>query len=237
MTLTRSVTKQIEFTEVMKQFKKYVSKSDTRPVLKYVYFDSSDYLVATDSHKLLRVHSDYISNIPEGVEIGSLINPKTLEVKSEEFEFKYPATNRLIPDYTNIDIELNRDNIKELQGGLKQLRPIYKEIKNKVVKMEIGSDKTILSSEYKKMIIFSDKTKNKVETIREQVTINNFYSDSEDFTIYFNGDYLNNALITVKKLDKLTVDKTIIGFIGGLRPFVIRQKGVFDILLMPVRVF
>lgn len=234
MTLTRSVTKQIEFTEVMKQFKKYVSKSDTRPVLKYVYFDPSGYFVATDTHKLLRVHSDYISNIPEGVEIGSLINPETLEVNNQ---LRFPATNRLIPDYTNIDIELNRDNIKELQDGLKQLRPIYKKFENKVVKMEIGSDKTILSSEYERMIIFSDKTKNKVETIREQVTINNFYSDSEDFTIYFNGDYLNNALITVKKLDKLTDDKTIIGFIGGLRPFVIRQKGVFDILLMPVRVF
>lgn len=227
------MTKQIEFTEVMKQFKKYVSKKDTR--LKYVYFDHSGYFVGTDSHKLLRVHSDYISNIPEGVEIGSLINPETLEVKSEEVEFKYPATNKLIPDYTNIDIELNRNNIKELQNSLKKLKPIYKKFKNKLVKMEIGSDKTILSSEYERMIVFADHT-NKVETIREQVTINNFYSGSEDFTIYFNGDYLNKALITVKKLDKLTDDQTIIGFIGELRPITIRKKGVFDILILPVRV-
>lgn len=229
--MTMTLTKQIEFTEVMKQFKKYVSKKDTR--LKYVYFDHSGYFVGTDSHKLLRVHSDYISNIPEGVKIRLLINPETLEVNNQ---LQFPATNKLIPDYTNIDIELNRDNIKELQDGLKQLRPIYKKFENKLVKMEIGSDKTILSSEYERMIIFSDKT-NKVETIREQVTINNFYSDREDFTIYFNGDYLNNALITVKKLDKLTDDKTIIGFIGELRPIIIRKKGVFDILILPVRVF
>lgn len=229
--MTMTLTKQIEFTDVMKQFKKYVSKKDTR--LKYVYFDHSGYFVGTDSHKLLRVHSDYISNIPEGVEIGSLINPETLEINSQ---LRFPATNELIPDYTNIDIELNRKNIKELQDGLKQLRPIYKKFENKVVKMEIRRDKTILSSEYERMIIFSDKT-NKVETIREQVTINNFYSDREDFTIYFNGDYLNNALITVKKLDKLTDDQTIIGFIGELRPIIIRKKGIFDILILPVRVF
>ncbi|MEL3959362.1 hypothetical protein NST17_19605 [Caldifermentibacillus hisashii] len=222
---TQTIKKQLTFNQAMTQFKKYVAKSDTRPALKYVQYHENDYLVATNGYVLLRIHTDYITDIPKDYATASLINPKTLEIRND---LKYPEVSRIIPNYrdSNINIVLN-DNIKDLQDVLKQLKPIYKHSKNKVVKMELSKDKTILSS----------KGYDKDIEIYEEHILNNVYSDYDNLTISFNGDYFQNVLTVAKKFNGLTKNNSMLHFYSNVMPFLFTQPGVFDAIVMPVRTF
>lgn len=224
---THTTKKQLTFNQAMTQFKKYVAKSDARPALKYVQYHENGYLVATNSHVLLKIHTDYITDIPKDYTTGSLINPKTLEIRND---LKYPEVSRIIPDYrdSNINVTLN-DNIKDLQDVLKKLKPIYKHSKNKVVKMELNKDKTILSSKgYDK--------ENDVELYEEHI-LNNVYSNYDNLTISFNGNYFQNVLAIAKKFNGLTKNNSMLHFYSNVRPFLFTQPGVFDAIIMPVRTF
>jgi hypothetical protein len=219
-----SMNKTIKFDDLMKVFKKYVAKSETRPVLQLVQY-ANGYFTATDSHQLLRVNADYVSDIPESMVEGSLFNPK--EMTMSDNHKNYPETSRLIPQYSDSTIILNKDNIKSFEQELKAIKKLSTQ-RNKVVKMEFGQLESIISGK--------ELTKEGLEITHEGI-MKNVTIEGNELTISASNKYLLAALDSVKKLSKLSNNHIEMGMNGRVRPIVIKQDGVFDVIVLPVRTY
>lgn len=217
-------TKTISFENMMKLFKKYVAKSESRPVLEHVYFDGESFR-ATNTHVLLKVNAEYVSDIPQGYPETFLYDPKTMTLN--ESNMNYPETSRIIPNYSEATITLNNKNIKELQDVLKESKKIAKNHKNKNIHMEFNSTGAIIKAEY----IDKDKTKEEYRS-----TIDNLLADGKEIKLDANVQYMQDALVVAKKLSKLNGESTQINLISNMRPIVFSQKDIFELLVMPVRI-
>lgn len=215
---TVTKTKEITFAQVMKMFKKFVAKSSSRPVLQYVYFDGSHF-VATNSHVLLRVNKDYITDIPEDLPKTFLYDPK--EMISRDIDMKYPDVSKLIMNYSDSMVTMNDGVIKEFINQIKEAKKVVNKKKNKPIGLSFCKPHTIIESEYEEI---NYKIKNK-----------NIGVDGNEITLHLNAQYLVNALEVVKKFNKVSNDNTEIRMYSPLRPIQITKRDVFDIVLMPVR--
>ena len=221
---TQTNIKQISFTDLMRHFKKFVFTSDSRPSIQYVHYDKeNNHFVATDSHRLIRVNVNYVSGIPEGFESNHLYDPFEDIFNNE---LKYPQTNRLIPNNFNHEITLNYNSLKDMEKTITELRRVYKYNMNKVVRLTINQFKSTLYSH----AVDTEKSELHKEFAIESVKLN----DYDEFVIYFNGNYMLDAITVAKKLSKLNNEPLELKFVSHLRPFVLSQSDVFDILIMPV---
>lgn len=216
-----TATKTIHFDQLMKIFKKFVSKSEVRPVLKLVNFDG-EYFTATDSHVLLRVNAKYVSEIPANLNDTFLYDPKeeTAKVISQSF----PDTSRLIPTYTETNALIN-SNIKEFHNHIKAIKKI-KVKGQKVVKLKMNKSYTEVSSKFN---INGNEESYEAE-------INSLFVEGEEIIINTSSKYLNDALDTIKKLSKLDSNKVEMNMTSNMRPIHFKQEGVFDLLVTPIRV-
>lgn len=222
----RKEVNSIKFDDLMKVMKKYVSKSETRPVLKMVQF-SNGYFTATDSHHLIRVNSQYVSDIPVDITEGCLYNPKEMIINSEQM--KYPDTSRLIPQYSESTVLLNKQNMKEFEQEIKAIKKLTTERRNKVVKMEFGQLGTIISGK--------EFTVEGTEPKTHKAIMKNLNVEGKELTINAADNYLLTALDSVKKLSKFSQDHIEMRMNGHLRPIVFTQYNVFDVIVLPVRTY
>jgi DNA polymerase III sliding clamp (beta) subunit (PCNA family) len=216
MTMTVTATKTIQFNDLMKVFTKFVGKSESRPVLKNVYFDGK-YFYGTDSHKLLRVNSEYVSDIPTDI---TLYDPKNIQPVNAKMN--YPDCSRLIPIDYNSNVVLD-SNIKDLHKHVKEIKKIVKKDRNHVMKIEFYNNETKVSA--------------KNETDTYSATVNNMWADEQEITLHLSANYLNDAIETIKKLSKVSYNTVQLGLISHLRPMNFYQENVFDIIILPVRTY
>lgn len=231
--MTGTSIKQIPFEKAMKLFKKFVDKNSVRPVLDFIYFDGQ-YFIGTNSHILLRISKDYISDIPEDVVEGSLLNPHTMLLSDNNMN--YPDVNKLIPDkvYANTSVLLN-DNIKEFLATVKDSKKILSRKKG-YISMNINKEYTNIATIEK---LFEKRGKVEVCTEHKELSnqiVENVFTDGEEILIHVNPDYIINALQTVKSLSKVSCESVTMNFTIPLRPIHITQNEVFDIIIMPIRV-
>lgn len=212
----KTAVKTIEFNKIIKDVKKFTSKSDIRPVLQYVYFDGK-YIIATDSHRLIRINSDYISDLPTN-------HPFLYDVKKNcivEKEMTYPEVHRLI-DMGDIETETDITNgLNDFLQAAKEATKAVKKQQNNMIKITANYDRITITGEYMENSYTKDLP----------------ISSNGEYKIYLNGKYLIDALQTFKKLSKLTKDSTIMGYKGHMKPLHFKKGDVFDVLILPIRVY
>lgn len=231
---TKIATKTITFEKAMKLFKKYVSKSATRPVLQYVYFDPQGYLVATDSHTLLRINTDYITDIPSDYTPNSLFCPK--EMKLVEESYNYPDTSRLMPIDFNSTVKLDNSSLKELTDQVKASKKLLTKKQGHVALNLTTKSTDIITNELIETKLGKKVVERTFETINTE-TINSLWVDGEEMKVSLNTNYLLNALDVTKKLSSLSNDPTSIKLVSSMRPFVFTQSDIFDVLVLPIRTY
>jgi hypothetical protein len=221
--MTITAAKTITFDDLMKLFKKYVSKSETRPVLNYVYY-ANGYFTATNSHILLRVNADHVSDIPESMVDGKLFDPKQMVYNTEQM--KYPDVSRLIPTSTYSDSMVIIDgNIKEFHQYIKEIKKVVKKNDNKVMKLDFKQNGLTLSG----------ISKETGETY--SAAMKSMHVEGKEITLHINANYMDVALDTIKKLSKLSRDYVTLNMVSNMRPIHFNQDGVFDIIILPVRIY
>jgi hypothetical protein len=223
--MIKTNTKQIEYVELMKTFKTFVSKKAERPVLKLVHFDGKNF-VATNSHILLVVKSEYVKNIPANIIEGSLINPLTVELHQSNEALKYPNVSRLIPSEYDTNTTIGLDGqINDLIKGLKVLTKSNRAMNGLTPSSQIA----ILDVKQDLSISIKD------DETKEKLNIENV--QGEKVLLHLNAKYLIDALTTCKKLSKLNDNKCTLNITGRLRPMNFKQENVFDLIVLPVRIY
>jgi hypothetical protein len=217
--MTVTATKTIEFSDLMKVMKNFVTKSEARPVLQNIYFDGT-YFYATDATKLIRVNAEYVSNIPAYSKETFLFNPKEMLFNNNLSNF--PDCSRLIPIDYNSTITID-SNIKDLQAHVKEMKKVVKKQPNHVMKMEFSNKETKVSAEY--------------NGESYAATLNNMYCEGEEITLSLSAEYLDTAITAIKKLSKVSYNSVELGIVGRLRPMNFKQDGVFDIIILPIRTY
>src|SRR5690625_987883 len=110
----KTINKTIEFEKLASDFKRFTNRRNElshHKVLDYLYYDGK-YLIATDSHKLIKINADYVSNIPF-IEDDTLYDLKNKKIIDKVFDKRYPNVNRLIPTISNTDVKLNYNELNK----------------------------------------------------------------------------------------------------------------------------
>lgn len=242
--------KTITFEQLMKEFKKYVAgKNGFRGVLRCVYFDGKTF-AATDTHVLLKVNAEYVSEIPEHIVSGSLINPATMEIPID-ISGSYPDLNRLIPDYGKTEIILTNPYIKELHEHIKAAKKVhYSRNRNAIdLNFHYSSTEIITEGQTTKEMKdqYGDNYKEgflkEIEDIKDHpkhldeysAKMNSLAIQGNELKIRLNDRFINNAFLSIKKLSKLSKEHVKLICDGSERPLVFTQENVFTVLVLPVR--
>lgn len=212
---TKTKVKPMTFEKVLKVFKPFVAKKTAvREVLKMVHFDG-EYLQATDSHILLRVHKDFISDLPSNEPfLWDYHNNTTCEKSLNYFNL-----SRMIPEYFECEATYKT---KELLLIVTELKKVA-EGKVKPIRLSIEGDKTTLTA-------YNATEQREIETRTTESSIK-----GKELNICLGSDNFKNVLSTVKVLsseDNITLQLT-----GKNSPLRISQKGIFDILVSPIRLY
>lgn len=227
---TITTLKQITFTNLMKEFKKYISKDKTRQILQYVYFDGNNF-VATDSHILLKVTKEIVSDIPKEIIAGSLINPTTMEIV-ENIDKKYPDTNRIFPQDCNLNMTLN-GSLKEINGIIKDRKKLFtgKGVENLY--------QFITQDDYLEIRTLNSPYNEKAEILSQYIMRHRTFTESDGIEKIINvqSDYVTKSFGTITKLSKLSKDDIQFKIKGKMQPIVFEQENIFSILVMPVRTY
>jgi hypothetical protein len=225
----KSITapKTIKFDDLMKVMKKYVATSQTRPILTFVKYDG-EYFTATNSHILLRVKAQHVSDIP--VDGQFLYDPKNMEIPTDYNVSSYPETARLIPQYNNSTVLIDK-NIKEFSEQVKAAKKLLKSKDGHISLDFTQKDLTLRTVES-----ITDKKYTKHNYINE-VKLNNVHIEGEELVIKTSHKYMTDALETAKKLSKLSTDHVEMKMNGHLRPMHITQYNVFDLMVLPIRTY
>lgn len=232
--MTATKIKQIEYLSLMKTFKNFVMKNgkESQQVLNYVYFDGK-YFIATNTHVLLKVNSEYIKNIPDTIVEGSLFDVKEMYLINSKLNeaFKYPNVNRLIPNVNDFNTTISLD------GSLHILIKDMKELcKTDRILSDLTQSKQIAildtGNKYDNKFTLSIKGENE----KEKIKIDNVVT-GEPILLHMNAKYLIDALAVCKKLTKLNSEPCTLKLLSRLRPMNFRQENVFDLIVLPVRVY
>lgn len=219
--------KQIDFTQLMKEFNKYVAKTPTRPVLQYVHYDG-EYYTATNAHIMLRVNEKYVSNVPEDIVPNTLYDPKLMEVSDDKSN--YPDTDRLIPNDCNLSIRIN-NTLNEIQS---YIRAGNKQLKGKWTDKNF---KFTMQDDYLEINPMQSKDGKNATSAHQYIMRHNDFlqSNHKEIIISLNSRYITNALITVKKLSRLSNENIEMNVIDTMRPIHFKQDDVFNLIVLPVR--
>ncbi|PAD70867.1 hypothetical protein CHH83_01315 [Bacillus sp. 7586-K] len=200
-----------KYTTAFQLTKRFVGKNAGRVVLTFALHKSDGTLIATDSHKLLR-----IKNI-HGFKEEYLINPRTFEAAKGQ----YPDTDKLIPENAEMVFRLDQEQIKT---WLK----IHKSLKQ----MAVGTRETALTKLIMKQNSF--EFEDKLSGITYKLPANEYKFDPKTENITFNTEYLSDALEVHHKLNSTEV---FIKLKGTMRPFNVTDGNDIDALVLPVRTY
>lgn len=220
-------TKQINFKQVMTQFKKYVADDASRPALQYVYYDGTHF-VATNGHVLLKINAIHVKDIPEDVVVGTLFNPSEMSIVEDKHS--YPDTNRFIPDDCNLSIRIN-DTLDEIRAHIKEA--------NKTLKggWEYRNYLFTCQDDFLKIDALQGDEYLKDKRTHEAILKHNkfLHSNGKEIIFKVRSRYITNALATVKQLSKVSDKDIQFNIISSVRPIVFKQDDVFELLVLPVR--
>lgn len=206
-------TKSIAFEKALSIFKSFVArKTSPREVLRMVYFDG-EYLQGTNSHVLLRIHKDYIENLPTQDEFLYDIHYNTMSEKS----LRYPETSRMFPSYFEAEVTYK---VKDLLKVARELKKEVAKIENNPIRFIIDNGNTILTA----------TNEENITSVRE-ITSNNTMNG---INFKVNATHVINTLSKLKQLfnsDEIKLEL----FKEGLKPIAIRGYGKFDVLIMPIK--
>lgn len=211
----------------MQEFKKYTTKGEERPILQYVHFDGTHF-IATNSHILVKVNKDYISNIPTEIYSNCLYDPIEMEIV-ENTLYKYPDTSKVFPYDCGLNVKIN-NTLNEIQSHIKLGNTLLKgKSLEKLFQFTAQDDYLEIKA------INSIKGKDKEIKNQSIMRHNEFsYSNGNEIIFSLKSEYVTNALATIKRLSKLSHEDVQFKIKSRVQPVVFEQNGVFSILILPV---
>ncbi|MEC0666325.1 hypothetical protein P8864_10530 [Priestia flexa] len=198
--------------------KKFVAKSDTRPILQYALHTSNGDVVATDSYRLIKIENIH------GFEQEYIINPKNLMVAKSD---RYPDVAKLIETANENSFEaitLNKEHIHLWLNIFKSIMQTMKAMKvvsrNKTVDLQFNKEGISVS----------------VDTLKVDFTLpfETYAQPSSLSRIRFNCEYMKDAMEAHFKLNSPEVT---IRFTGDMRPFTLSDGVMVTTLVLPVRIY
>ena len=201
--------------EAIQSCKKFVSKRDKRPTLKYALHRKDGDLIATDSFSMI-----HIKNI-HGYKDDLLVNPNTQMMAKGEF----PETDKLFSKegYEKV-ITINFHQIKVWLQVFKSLNQMMKTMKftfkSACMKFKDGAIQVVIGPSGQKICIdlpFDD------------------YEKSEKLDdISFNVELMRNALEAHYKMNSATLN---LYFASKLRPIILDDENKVKTMILPVRTY
>ncbi|MEE3895348.1 hypothetical protein [Priestia megaterium] len=196
--------------------KKFVSKHDTRPILKYSYHRTGGDIVATDSHRLIEVKEIH------GFKEDYLVDPKSFMFAKGD----YPDVQKLTDkgEHTK-SISLDKSQIKLWLQIFKSINQTMKVMKN--------------VSSFNKVVVL------KVQHNKVEVELKNFdlkmslpcttLNIPENFEqIALSAEYMRDALEAHFKLNSPSLN---IYIKGNMVPMILDDEVKVTTLLLPVRLY
>ncbi|PFI93389.1 hypothetical protein [Priestia megaterium] len=200
----------------MEVVKKFVSKSETRPILKYSYHRADGNIIATDSHRLIQVGEIH------GFKEDYLVDPKSFMFAKGE----YPDVEKINDKEKHTkSITLSKDQIKlwlQIFKSINQTMEVMKNVSsfNKVVVLKVKHNK--VEVELKN---FDLKMSLPCETL-------NIPENFEQ--IAFSVEYMRDALEAHFKLNSSSLN---IYFKGSMVPMILDDEKKLQTLILPVRLY
>jgi DNA polymerase III sliding clamp (beta) subunit (PCNA family) len=192
--------------------KKFVSKSDTRPILTYVSHAANGDIVATDSHRLIQIKGIH------GFKEDYLVNPKSFMFAKGNF----PDTHKLsgVENHTAAII-LTKEQIKlwlQLFKSINQTMTVLKD-RNKTVKLRFteGKDEEVI-------VELGDHG--------IKMSMPCIVSNPGFEVVSFNVEYIRDAFEAHFKLNS---EQLTFYFQGNMRPIVLDDDANVRTLILPVR--
>lgn len=197
-------------------------KKTTRPILRNVQYDG-EYLNVTDSHRALRINSEYVTDLPKA-------DPFLYNVKDNEFtDGKYPELARLFPSEHMTELIIPNKTLKAIRALLKDVHAETKGVKNRTMRVVYNEGSISMAA------VNSEKlTEGKL-----RIVSNGIYELSlghDDVSFHVNSGYLSDALLTASKLQRYSkTDEIKLGYSGAFRPFTITDGEMYEMIILPVR--
>lgn len=216
----------VEFEKLLPDFRRFAAtKAVARQRgerLQSVHGDS-EYLHATDSHRAIRIKRDYVEGLPDG--------SFNYDVRENEYKAPdFPEMARLYPEHFNEELELPFARLKEVRDALKIVYDDVRarKVENNAVKLSVSGGNLTLKArdDY-------GESEGAAETIED------IFSDQQaEFSLWMNARLLRDALLTASKLRRNSDSSGIIlCYISDKRPFVLTDGALYEMILMPVRVW
>lgn len=189
--------------------KKWVSKHKVRPVLTYAQHTEDGDIVATDSHRMIRVRKIH------GFKEEYLVDPK-------HFNFakgNYPDVDRLIPKDGVEVIVLSKEHIKLWLQLFKSMNQTLR-----IMKTHMGTVRMNFKESHIEM-----------ELPEHDVSIklpHDVYQKPEMEVVSFQAEYMRDALEAHFKLDS---EQLTFYFNGPMKPIMMNDDASVTTLILPVR--
>lgn len=193
--------------------KKFVAKTETRPILNYVNHGVDGSIIATDSHRILRVNGIH------GFKENYLVNPKTFNMAKGQ----YPDVEKLFnkDDYI-LNFSLNKDQIKMWLQMFKSVNQMMKtlKIRYETVTLHFGEGDIKFTYHGQEGMNFSLPVENYIKPEFEKIA--------------FQASYMRDAMEVHQKLNSEKVD---FFFRSSIRTFFLEYDKKNIVGLLPVRVY
>lgn len=191
---------------------KWVCKHETRPILTYAQHTENGDIVATDSHRLIRIRG--IHSFKEEY----LVHPKTFTFAKGN----YPDVERLTERENHTEaIVLSKEHIKlwlQLFKSMNQTLRIMKD-RQGIARMQFKENHVEIELSVHKIII----------QLPHEV-----YQKPEIDAISFNVEYMRDALEAHFKMNS---EQLTLYFHGTMRPFILDDDEAVMTLVLPVRTY
>lgn len=222
--------KQVTFDKALVDFRRFaptaatVRKYDRQGLTSRVRLgdvhSDGDYLYSTDGHRALRVDARYISEIPEDGPFNYGLHD------GKQRESNYPEMGRLFPRECNLNATIRCDKLKELREAVKQVAQDVRarNVTNNEVYIEFEAGNITIKAGGEGLDDFG-----------HAVTVVEATRDQTSFSFRVNYRYLADALLTASKLRRLRGYDLYVRFTSDLRPIILTDGGVYEIILMPIR--
>ncbi|AKU43384.1 DNA polymerase III subunit beta [Bacillus phage Silence] len=202
----------------MEVVKKFVNKSDTRPILQYALHAANGDVIATDSHRLIKIEGIH------GFGQDYIINPKNLMVAKSD---RFPDISHIMANAEKdaaIAIVLNKEHVHLWFNIFKSIMQTMKAMKvlsrNKVVDLHFNDEGVSVSVDPLKLnFTLPFETYEQPEKLKR---------------IRFNCEYMKDALEAHFKLNSPEV---AIRFTGDMRPFTLQDNVMLTTLILPCRIY
>ena len=195
--------------------KKYVSKHDTRPMLRYAHHKENGDIIATDSHRAIEIREIH------GFKEPYLVDPKNFMLAKGNF----PDVAQLISKENHVKaIELNKGQIRLWLQIFKSINQTLKVMsvadRNKVVRLHLAENSIEIELKDLKMKMNLPFTSLEVP---------------ENFeTIAFSAEYMRDSLEAHFKMNSPKVE---IYYKSPMNPMVLDDEVKVKTLVLPVRTY